>query len=97
MGLVRGAGKKVEAEFMASFRMKPCARCKRNRESVCGHHILPKSVYPEHRLNEKNIIPLCFMCHGTAHDHPKEFTEWLAVARPEQHKWAEDNRHHRIG
>jgi 5-methylcytosine-specific restriction endonuclease McrA len=90
-------GKEYEKKFMASFREKTCARCSRNRNTVCGHHVLPKSIYPEHRLNEKNIIPLCFMCHRTAHDHPKEFADWLKVMRPGQYEWAKENSHHRRG
>lgn len=41
---------------------------------VCGtwhahlHHALPKSVWPEHRHNPSNLIPLCPSCHNDWHD-----------------------------
>lgn len=45
--------------------MSSCLVC--NAEHAHKHHALPKSVWPEHRDNPANLIPLCFRCHNDWH------------------------------
>ena len=55
-----------------------CEMC-RDTYMLDNHHLLPKSEYPQHRLNPKGTVILCRMkCHDLAENHPKEF---LAAAR----------------
>ena len=42
-------------EFLAG---KVCACCGR-KEKLVAHHILPVHEFPEHELDEQNLIPLC--------------------------------------
>jgi predicted restriction endonuclease len=82
-----------DAKFMRKYTMMRCAVC--GRGHCHGHHLLEKSIYPERRYSEENMIPLCPIHHGEAHQNKPEFTEWLRENKPAQHEWVEDHRHHR--
>ena len=91
-------------EFMKQFRGLPDIKTGRtwflrddkgNPILTAGHHLLPRSTYPEYRMTKENIVPLDLETHGWAEDHPDEFTRWLAEHRPEVLAWRDANSHHR--
>jgi hypothetical protein len=52
-----------------------CELCKSNY-MLDNHHLLPKSVYPQHRFEPRNTAILCrFRCHNLAENHPLDFAE----------------------
>lgn len=65
------------------FLRKICLDRVGNKCEVCGnggtldpHHVLPKSVYPQHRGQPMNIVVLCRIdCHGKAEG--ADGREWL--------------------
>ena len=92
--------------FAALYRGLPCAVCGRKKwgkiETV-GHHILKAELFPQFRLEPKNMIPLCAEHHVPfAHDHagtfegnePGTFLHWLHDNKPVQWAWAKENNHH---
>jgi len=96
----------ADKAFMSQFRGLPSIISGKTRSSILrndkgeylpsgGHHILPKSVYPEYRHTKENIAVLTREEHGHVEDHPNEFMEWLKEHRPEVFEWAEKHRHHR--
>jgi hypothetical protein len=41
-----------------------------------NHHLLPKSIYPQHRFEPMNTVILCRLkCHDMAENHPIDFAE----------------------
>lgn len=52
-----------------------CAMCGREY-GLAAHHIIGRR-YKWYRHDQTNGVCLCFHCHGWAHDHPKEFLDWL--------------------
>ena len=77
----------------------------RGRCELCGsnyqpdnHHLLPKSVYPQHRFEKMNTAILCRRrCHNMAENFPMEFTEAIKdkPAFRERVQWVSD--HKKIG
>ena len=54
------------------------------------HHILPKSIYAQHRLQPMNIIILCrLQCHNVAERYPVEFMKKFleSTILPERVSW----------
>jgi len=48
-----------------------CQECKRYGKTTPAtvvHHIFPLEKYPELRLNDKNLISLCYRCHEQMHN-----------------------------
>lgn len=48
-----------------------CVECKRYgkiTEATTVHHIYPYELYPELRLDTKNLISLCEKCHNEMHN-----------------------------
>ena len=48
-----------------------CQECKRYGKTTPAtvvHHIFPLEQYPELRLNDKNLISLCYRCHEQMHN-----------------------------
>lgn len=87
-----------EKMFMALYRGKPCAICKRTEalgKPSVGHHIIEKSTHPEHRYSPENMITLCPVHHMAAHDNKRAFMNWLQERKPEQFKWVAEHHHHR--
>lgn len=55
----------------ADFRFEMCDT---QTDHIDPHHILPKSVYPQHRHNPENIAVLCRSeCHNFAETKPRAF------------------------
>ena len=72
-----------------------CELCNTDRDDLDSHHLLPKSVYPQHRHNPNNIAILCRReCHIMAEDHPEEFAEQAAESGrfADRLQWADDHR-----
>lgn len=101
----QGKAKEHEA-FMAQFRGRPSIISGRTRSEVLrdenwnllkteGHHILPRSVYPEYRHCEWNIAVLTREEHGHVEDHQKDFDHWLHDHHPLIWNNIEEHRHHR--
>lgn len=104
--LTARAGSKATTEvdeaykaFMASFRglVDPFSERtwlfyddKGERLQTCGHHILPRSVYPEYKMEPMNVIPLDSATHTWAHDHPSEFQKALWAVSHDQWEWANE-------
>ncbi|MBC8419050.1 MAG: hypothetical protein H8E10_10695 [Desulfobacterales bacterium] len=97
---------KAYCAFMGQFRGLPSIMSGNTRSlflrndngkylSTEGHHILPKSVFPEYRLTPENIAVLTREEHGHVEDHPKEFMNWLHDHHPLKWKWAQEHSHHR--
>lgn len=65
-----------------------CQKCGRH-DHLQVHHLLPKKLYPELMLDEKNLVVLCPKCHTfcreSAHKDGLAFAIWLEQAFPE--KW----------
>jgi hypothetical protein len=71
-----------------------CEKCGNRTDDQDPHHILPKSVYPQHRHNPSNIAILCRRkCHIMAEDHPQQFALEIALCGnlDERHTWALEN------
>ena len=92
--------------FMEGFRGMPSIVSGKTHSSILrdskgnylpteGHHILPRSVYPEYAMEEWNIAVLTREEHGHAEDHPKEFRHWLHDHHPLRAAKIEEHRHHR--
>jgi len=104
-----GSNEAAEAKeaFAALYRGLPCAVCGRKKWGkipTVGHHILKAEIFPQFRLEPKNMIPLCAEHHTPfAHDHagtfeknePGTFLHWLHDNEPVQWAWAKKNNHHR--
>lgn len=45
------------------------------KHNLQDHHLLPKSVYPQHRFKLINSAILCVTCHDTAENDPDRFEE----------------------
>ena len=94
----QGKAKVLDQLFMKQFRGKACERTTLKGWGglpSAGHHILPKSVYPEHRWDKKIICVLAPHMHQRAEDHPEEFLAWLKMKKPEQYEYVMANKHHR--
>ncbi len=51
-----------------------CEKCTSSLHELDPHHLLPKSVYPQHRHNPENIVILCRRkCHNLAELNPVKF------------------------
>jgi hypothetical protein len=69
---------KGDAELRERNLVRAYGRCE-----LCGsthepdnHHLLPKSVYPQHRFEKMNTAILCRRkCHNMAENFPTAFTE----------------------
>jgi len=92
--------------FMGSFSGQQSIVSGKTRSSVLkdengkplkteGHHLLPQSIYPEHRLNPENIVVLTREEHGHVEDHPKDFEHWIHDHCPLRWKWMQEHKHHR--
>jgi hypothetical protein len=60
-----------------------------------NHHLLPKSVYPQHRFKAINTAILCRRrCHNMAENFPIEFEEAIfdKPAFHERVEWVNDNK-----
>jgi len=102
-----GSGKAKEDEaFMSQFRGLPDIMNGRTESMFLtdakgkmlkteGHHLLPKSVYPEYRHTKENIAVLTRENHSWAEDNPNLFDKWLKENRPEIYEWKRLNQHHR--
>lgn len=62
-----------------------CQKCKKRGYKLHSHHILPFSLYPEHRRNISNGVTLCIDCHNQYHKKVKlnnsnheQFSGWLS-------------------
>ena len=55
-----------------------------------GHHILPRSVYPEYVMTDENIMPLCAVHHAWAEDFPFDYHLWLSDSYPDIWNWANE-------
>ena len=92
--------------FMEQFRGKPCGMTGRTKSkflrgsngkllATAGHHLLPKSVFPEYRYDPENIFVLTPEQHSWAEDNPKEFMHWLHDNEFLRWQWVQDHRNHR--
>ena len=93
--------------FAALYRGLPCAVCGRKKWGkipTVGHHVLKAELFPQFRLEPKNMIPLCVEHHVPfAHDHagtfdgnePDTFLHWLHDNKPLQWAWCKDRNNHR--
>lgn len=87
--------------FMSQFRGAKCAISgetisKALGIATAGHHILPKSVYPEYRYTKENICVLTPDLHSWAEDHPGVFMDALEAINPEQYAWVIAHKNHRL-
>jgi len=105
---IKAVGERVKAcrAFMTSFRGLPSimsgrteSEFLRNYKGVLlpteGHHVLPKSVFPQFRVEPKNIAVLTREEHSWAEDNPSWFLTWLKANQPIQWDWCNEHRHHR--
>jgi hypothetical protein len=73
-----------------------------NRCELCGdtyepdnHHLLPKSVYPQHRFEKMNTAILCRrVCHNMAENFPLKFADAIKdkPAFQERAEWVNDHK-----
>ena len=73
-----------------------------DRCELCGstyqpdnHHLLPKSVYPQHRFEKMNTTILCRLkCHNLAENHPEDFADAIAGKAnfQERIEWVDEHR-----
>ena len=65
-----------------------CQKCGR-KEHLQVHHLLPRKLYPQLILDERNLVVLCARCHNfcreSAHKDGLAFAIWLERCLPE--KW----------
>jgi len=84
--------------FMAKYHGMACAVCGKthwHKIPTVGHHLLPKSVFPQFRYTHKNIMPLCPEHHEWAETQPEEFQHYLHDEHPAVSFWVITNHHHR--
>ena len=63
-----------------------------------NHHLLPKSIYPQHRFEKMNTAILCrFRCHNLAENHPTDFAEAIQMKANFQERIHWVNEHTGIG
>lgn len=79
---------------MGMKRVEQCVVC--GEYGAARHHLLAKSVYPEYREEEKNLVALCVrhhltdgaVCaHGMHRDARAGFAGWMKRNRLEQYEW----------
>jgi 5-methylcytosine-specific restriction endonuclease McrA len=45
---------------------------------VSGHHLIPRD-HLAFRWSLKNLVPLCWLCHGAVHDGHLDLEDWLRI------------------
>lgn len=71
-----------------------CELCTTTRDELDTHHMLPKTVYPQHRYKLENTAMLCRLkCHNMAENHPDQFADEIARTGrlTDRLQWANDN------
>lgn len=67
-----------------------CQKCGKT-EHLQVHHLMPKKLYPQLLLDERNLVVLCPRCHsfcaGSAHKDGMAFAVWLMNALPEKFRF----------
>lgn len=70
-----------------------CELCK-STYMLDNHHLLPKSVYPQHRFEKMNTAILCrFRCHNLAENRPTDFANAIEMhpAFTQRIMWVNDH------
>lgn len=86
---------KAWAELSLKLRKETpfCQKCGR-KEHLQVHHLLPKKLYPQLLLEERQLVVLCPRCHtfcvGSAHKDGMAFAIWLMEALPEKFEFIRD-------